>query len=182
MTAGVTKKGGVKGKITGVEKPLTNFLEELGKHLGITIEVSSGLRDKMEQANAMYDRWCTKLKKNGICGGIYGTQTLPTKDRDKLTEHYNNSKDLKKKPKERSDAKVEFIKLAKTTKSTHLLGKAVDVTRASVPMNSKCFKIMKKNLRHASEKKNETIWHFDTRGKTLPTINEATKKQWDTVV
>jgi hypothetical protein len=141
-----TAKPGVTGAIVGLKPELVSFLDSLGTVLGLTFQVTDGKRDGPKQAMAMFDRWDSSLKKDGIPGGVYGPDTLAIMDRNKLTHLYRGAFNQSFDQKEREKLKAEFLALAsKVTKSEHLHGQAVDLARSSV--NDKALTILKRHLR-----------------------------------
>ncbi|MEO8751095.1 MAG: hypothetical protein ABI624_00290 [Casimicrobiaceae bacterium] len=165
---------GVTGKIKGVGNDIVEYMTEVAVHFDLTIVVTSGYRDAAGQAKAMFDNWI-KLKR----GVVYSKKALPEEDRKKLDAHYDIVKGTKADAKSRLASEAAFLKLAAEkvgTKSRHSHGRAVDVTKASVPANA--YAAITRRMQEIREGGRNDIYHFESLG-IIPKVTDADRKIWD---
>ena len=172
VTNGAKVKGGISGKTSGVNKDIVDYVRAVGEYYGANIVATSGFRDNVKQANTMFDRW-TYVNR----GRDYKPEHLPVKTRKKMDEQYVIAKETPKASEEEiAAAKAKFIELALTATSYHTEGRAIDISRASLPDKAK--QALDIELKQVSEDKNKTIWHYQKEQGAVPTVTEAMKAKW----
>jgi len=166
--------GGVSGKTSGVGSDIIDYLEAVGEHYNVTLNVTSGKRSPEEQGEAMFDNWI-KLKR----GDVYGASALSANDKKTLDDYYKKAKeDDKASDADKKTAETEFKKLATEKvgkKSKHSTGRAVDVAQSSV--STKAYKIITLELDEVPEGGRTDIYHFESTSK-VPAVTDAMKTKW----
>lgn len=163
-SASAGHKGSVKGRLSGVNPRIIEYLQAVADHYGVTIDVVSGKRDSKGQAEAMWTGWAGHLRR----GEIYTYLKRNAAVRKKLDDLYNAN----------SKAKfAEEISRIGREISRHLTGEAVDVALST---NSKIISALSAGLHYLPEKNSLGIkcHHFDTRRLVSAS---SVKMKWPTV-
>lgn len=168
----LVKVGGVSGDITGVNKDIIDYVRAVGVYYGANIVVTSGYRDPERQAQAMFGNW---LKLNR--GEVYKEDHLPAETRKKMNGAYKIAEELPKATdSEKAEAKNKFIELGKTIPGYHTQGRAIDISRGSLPEKAK--QALDKELKQVQENDNISIWHYQKEEGAVSTVTEDTKSKW----
>jgi hypothetical protein len=168
----IVKVGGVSGDITGVNKDIIDYVRAVGVYYGANIVVTSGYRDPERQAQAMFGNW---LKLNR--GEVYKEDHLPVETRKKMNDAYKIAEESPKATdSEKAEAKNKFIELGKTIPGYHTQGRAIDISRGSLPENAK--QALDKELKQVQENDNISIWHYQKEDGAVSTVTEDTKSKW----
>ena len=164
---------GLQGNLKGVGADIVDFLTSVATHFNLTIVVTSGYRDASAQASAMLGNW-KKLKR----GMVYAKAALPEEDRKKLDQYFADVfENAKASDRERKAARAAFLALAADKvgkKGKHTMGRAIDVTQASVPIHA--YRVIVQRMKEVKEGRND-IYHFES-VPIIPKISPAEMKSW----
>lgn len=167
---------GLQGNTDGVGRDIVEYLDAIAKHFKVTLVITSGFRTPSQQANAMFNNWL-KLQR----GRVYKQETLPEAARQKLDGLYKTSRNARLGAQARQRAKASFLKLAMEkvgSKSKHSLGRAVDITQASVP--APVFGAITKKMRCVPEGDRKDIYHFESDA-VVAAVAGADMLDWQTL-
>ncbi|MFN4171917.1 MAG: hypothetical protein ACK4GW_09205 [Pseudorhodobacter sp.] len=158
--------GNVTGKTDGVNKTIINILKDVSSFYdGTTIRVTSGLRSKEGQANAMFKGWTGHLKR----GTIYVYLRSNTALREELDA-------LVEKGDQKGFVDLMMDKADWNQVSRHLTGDAADISTSTDP---KIIAALATVMHYLEERNSEGIacHHFDTR-KLVHPISDSIKEGW----
>jgi hypothetical protein len=171
--------GKVTGDTNGVKKPIIDFLNVLADHYGTVINVTSGLRDKNDQARIMWKYWTKTLDRGKVYVWLRETsdgQKVRQQLDDWWTEGHKPGGDTSGEKK----FKEKIVSIADVL-SAHLRGEAVDI---STNVDKRVITVLNMYLHPVKEKDPEgkvSGLHWDiARGKKMPPspVTDAIKAKW----